>query len=150
MEVKYYASSVSGWLERETAIIDSLAADLAGKSKLDEKTLSEDVMTYTNYYTAVSDIYVGLSDGSFFDGTGWIPEEGWDFSTRVWYTGAIEKPNVKVFGTPYIDIISGQCVVPISKAVALKDGRTAVISMDLTTGTLIDMVNENTDTSDGR
>lgn len=62
----------------------------------------------------------------------------------------MQDPNQKVFGPPYIDVISGQCVIPISKAVELKDGRTAVVSMDLTTGALVDMVNENTDTTGGR
>ena len=150
MEVKYYASSVSSWLERETAVIDSLATELAGKSKVDDNALSEDVMSYTNYSAVASDIYVAISDGSFFDGTGWIPDEGWDFTSRVWYTGAIERPNEKVFGPPYIDVISGQRVIPISKAVKLKDGRTAVVSMDLTTDALIEMINVNTDASDGR
>lgn len=50
------------WLERETAIIDSLAAELAGKGRIDESALAEDVISYTNYYTAASDIYVALSD----------------------------------------------------------------------------------------
>ena len=56
MEVKYYASSVSSWLERETAVIDSLATELAGKSKMDDNDLSEDVMSYANYSAVASDI----------------------------------------------------------------------------------------------
>ena len=149
-EVKYYAASASGWLERETAVIDNLATELKGSKSIDEAAVAENLIKYTNASEVASDIYIGLSDGTFLDGTGWVPDEGWDFSTRGWYSGAIKNPDTKTFGEPYIDIISGKIVIPISKAVELEDGRYAVISMDLLTDALFDMLNTNINTSDGR
>ena len=149
-EVKYYAASANGWLERETAVIDNLSVELKNCKSIDESALTENLVKYTNNSEVASDIYIGLSDGTFLDGTGWVPEEGWDFSTRVWYAGAMENPDTKTFGEPYVDIISDIIVMPISKAVKLEDGRYAVISMDLQMDALFDMINTNVNTSDGR
>ena len=75
------------------------------------------------------DIYMAIgAENLFIDGTGWIPDEGWDFTTRAWYIGAMEKKGDLYFTEPYVDVITGKTC--ISCALMVEDN--VVLSSDIT------------------
>ena len=59
--------------------------------------------------------YIGLSDGTLYNGSGWVPDEGWDCRTRGWYTEAVAAGGEVVYTDPYVDDHSGDVVVTASR-----------------------------------
>lgn len=145
---QYYAALIDGWLERETAVIDMGSTHLESMKTLDEEQIFDFLSSQVAVADNASDIYAGFADKSFIDGTGWVPDADWDCRERSWYTDA-ESAADKVYGEPYVDAISGDMVIGVSKAFSRSDGKSGVLSMDLNLKVLFDMVNEVVDTSDG-
>ena len=55
------------------------------------------------------DIYIAYGDDmTFLDGSGWIPDETFDFLDRGWYTGAIGKNGELFTSDPYVDASTGK------------------------------------------
>ena len=72
------------------------------------------------YPDVVIDCYIGLSDKSFYDGGGWVPDADYDPTTRAWYTDGVA--NDKIFlGAPSVDLTTGQMVVCGSRSISLSD-----------------------------
>lgn len=147
-DADYYASKVSEWLKEETTVIDNVVTYLESSEKVDKQATWDYLMKLTEKSTSAVDIYAGFSDGTFLDGSGWVPSEGWSFFDRGWYTGAL-KTEDKVYGEPYLDASTGGMVLAISKKFTCQDGTTGVVSMDLQLHTLFSMMDETVDTSDG-
>lgn len=84
------------------------------------------------YKAAISeeynDIYAVLR-GKFMDGAGWIPEEGYDPTTRGWYKTIQKGGGKTVLITPYLDAQTDTIMMSVGKL--LSDGE-SVVSMDLT------------------
>lgn len=70
----------------------------------------------------------GLFHGEFLDGTGWIPEEGYDAKTRPWYKAAVEANGEPVVVSPYLDVKTNRVMISVSRL--LEDGESA-ISLDI-------------------
>ena len=51
------------------------------------------------YSGTVIDVYIGLSDRSFYDGGGWVPDADYDPTTRVWYENGFKENNI-IYGVP--------------------------------------------------
>ncbi len=148
VSAEYYASKVSEWLEGNSAVLDSTIVYMSGQDTLDRQKLWDYLKALTESNENTTDIYVGFTDGEYYDGAGWIPEEGWDFTGRTWYAGAIDAED-KVCGEPFLDSVTGNMVAPVSKKFTCKDGSSGVISMDLQLSTLFSLLDEIVDTSDG-
>lgn len=74
-----------------------------------------------------SAIYLQL-DSIFVSGDGWVPTEGYDANTRLWYMAAQNNPGQTALIQPYKDADTGKDVISISKTFA--DGR-GVVAVDL-------------------
>nr|MCR4717477.1 HAMP domain-containing protein [Lachnospiraceae bacterium] len=74
------------------------------------------------------DVYIANGDtGAFLDGSGWTPDESFDFSQREWYTGAIEAKGDIFWTQPYLDAATGTVSIACS---TLLDGK-KVLSSDI-------------------
>ncbi|MGN0665822.1 MAG: methyl-accepting chemotaxis protein [Huintestinicola sp.] len=145
---EYYASMINAWLEHETAIIENGCTYIEAMKLEDDKLISDFLLAETSAAENASDIYVGFEDKSFIDGTGWIPDADWDCTQRSWYTNA-EKSKEKVYGDPYVDVISGNMVIGVSKSFTCSNGKRGVIGMDLNLQVLFQMMDDVVDTTDG-
>lgn len=145
---EYYATKVSEWLEGNSAVLDSTIVYMDKQETLDRQKLEDYLQALTEANENTTDIYVGFADGDYYDGAGWVPEEGWDFFERSWYAEAIDAED-KVCAEPFLDSVTGNMVVPVAKKFTCKDGSTGVISMDLQLPTLFGLLDEIVDTSDG-
>lgn len=145
---EYYATKVSEWLEGNSAVLDSTIVYMQGQETLDRQKLWDYLKALTEANENTTDIYVGFTDGDYYDGAGWIPDEGWIFFERPWYAGAIDAEG-KVCCEPFLDSVTGNMVVPIAEKFTCKDGSSGVISMDLQLPTLFSLMDAVVDTSDG-
>lgn len=83
------------------------------------------------------DIYVAYGATSeFLDGSGWIPDDTFEFTDRAWYIGAVEKKGDIYTSEPYIDASTGKTCLACS--VLLDDTNGIVLSSDIN----FDMVSE--------
>ncbi len=82
MVVQEKAEEINSWLSGFSRILETLSeANLV--SGVDEKKEQEVLAALIKKNSQIQDIYVGLeADGRFIDGTGWIPDAGWDPRSR--------------------------------------------------------------------
>lgn len=82
---------------------------------------------------------MAFSDKYFIDGSGWIPESSYDPTSRDWYVEAIDSDDFYI-SEPYVDAMTGDMVITISKAFKALDGKKGVISTDIQIDYLVDLV----------
>ena len=78
----------------------------------------------------VSDLYIAFGKDSFYDGSGWVPDADYDPTTRAWYTNGANSTSI-FLGPPSVDLTTGQMVVCGSRKIELSDGRSGVMSADI-------------------
>ena len=147
-QAEYYASMIDSWLQENTGDVDAACTFLEAKSLIDEVTIRPVMEQYTNNNVNAINVNVGFENKLFIDGTGW-KEAGWDCTGRPWYTDAKAAGGEKHFGDPYVDAVTGELIISVSKMFHTGSGMEGVVNMDLKLSTLFDMMNEITDTSDG-
>lgn len=91
---------------------------LVYKSKLYQKDIDKN---FTGIY--------GLFNDEYIDGIGWVPDAGYDPTTRDWYTVAVEGKGIPSLVSPYVDAQTNTVMVSISKL--LSDNK-SVLSLDIT------------------
>ena len=79
---------------------------------------------------APNGIYGGLEDGTWIDPSGWVPDDDYVIVERDWYILGKNSESF-VFGAPYVDSDTKSMVVSASRKVTLKDGRSGVMSVDI-------------------
>ena len=77
-----------------------------------------------------SGIYFGLSDKSYRDPSGWVPDEGYDPTQRDWYKDGAGHSSM-ILGEVYQDLDSGDMIVSMSRDVKFVDGRSGVAAVDV-------------------
>ena len=80
----------------------------------------------------------GLFDGVYLDGVGWVPDAGYDPTSRVWYQEAMKANGNPALVSPYVDAQTGNVMISVSKL--LQDGK-SVISLDI----VMDQIQEITE-----
>lgn len=138
--VESYATKIEGWILEQSAMLDSSKIALENMEQWD----SDYILTYltdcTAQYESITDVYLGMEDKTFLDGSGWVPEADYVCTERGWYKDTIAKSG-KVYGSPYFDLATKQMVVSISIPVQI-NGKTGVLSMDLNLQKLFEMLDE--------
>ncbi len=74
--------------------------------------------------------YIGLSDRTYIDPSGWDPGAGYDPTSRDWYTTGVGQSTM-VLGMPYVDDSTGEMIVSASREVKFRDGRKGVLAIDI-------------------
>ena len=63
-----------------------------------------------------SGAYIGLSDKTYLDPSGWVPDADYDVTQRDWYLEGMNNSSIS-FGEPYLDLDSNAMVVSGSRSV---------------------------------
>ncbi|MDE7259598.1 MAG: methyl-accepting chemotaxis protein [Lachnospiraceae bacterium] len=147
-EAEYYAAKVNEWIEGNSAVLDTINVYMTTQDELNKERLWDYLQALTAANDNTTDIYVAFTSGEYYDGAGWVPDEGWDFTKRPWYVGAIESEE-KVCSEPFLDSVTGNMVVPVGRNFKCPDGSSGVISMDLQLPILFDLMDEVVDTTNG-
>ncbi len=83
------------------------------------------------------DIYMAYGDTSkFLDGSGWVPDDTFVFTDRVWYQGALEKGGEIYSSEPYVDASTGKTCLACS--IMIRDN--VVLSSDINFDKVSEMV----------
>lgn len=147
-QAEYYSSKVNEWVEGNAAVLDTVDVYMENQEQVDKQRLWDYLQALTAANDNTTDIYVAFTDGEYYDGAGWVPDEGWDFTQRPWYVGAIDSEE-KVCSEPFLDSVTGNMVVPVGRKFTCKDGSSGVITMDLQLPVLFSLLDEVVDTTDG-
>ena len=70
----------------------------------------------------------GVVDGSYIDGSGWIPPEDYDPAERDWFKEAAKARGDMVLSSPYVDAQTGEIIVSFTKQ--LSDHK-SVLALDI-------------------
>ncbi len=133
-----YSDDVYSWwhsIEDRTEQIANIYKNIPAMSHEDTQAM---LMKLTELDPDSQDIYMAIgTENLFLDGTGWIPDEGWDFTTRAWYEGAMSAGGKLTFTEPYVDVITGKTCISCSLLVKDK----TVLSSDITFDKVADRLN---------
>ena len=154
---EYYATVIDSWLEKNTGDVDAACSYFTTIRTIEDAPIRAYMEELTANNPNAGDINVGFNvanpdDGksfTFIDGTGWYPPDEWNCTKRPWYTDAVAAGGEKFFGEPYVDSVTGDMIISVSKSFQTADGVEGVVNMDLSLATLFDTVNRVIDTTDG-
>lgn len=120
---------------------NSMALTLENREFQDDDDLFSFLENSKQFNTdAPNGIYLGLSNGQLIDLSGWVPTDDYVVTERGWYTEGL-KHETFTTGEPYLDLVTGKLVVPISRAITLKDGRDGVAAADFFLSSITEKTN---------
>lgn len=142
ISAELYSEKCNEWFENVSSLLQPMATFMEQQTKVG--TNAVEIREYNeklnNQCEFTTNMYSANLNGTFYDGTGWIPEAGWDFSTREWFSRP-QKENGLVYGTPYIDTVTGNLVSYISKPYYNEGQIAGVVSMDVSLDKLKELIN---------
>ncbi len=139
-ETKILAGETGLWLGQFFTMIDSYAKadykinmDDAGRISLMAQMMKID--------SAVTDIYIGTTEGVMLDGSGWTPPADYDPRKRPWYGEALQADKT-AYGDPYVDMVTGKVVTSVSSPIKDEGGKVrGVMAADIQLASVTDKIN---------
>lgn len=129
-EVKLKANDINKWILKEKQNLEIVANMVILAEDYKSDTLYKILkktgeMNFGNLY------YMAFEDGTFIDVSGRVPDDGYDPLTGEWYVKAKENSGQIYVCDPYVDAMTHQIVLTLSKEITLNDGRKAVLGVDM-------------------
>lgn len=138
------ANSIGSIIENIKGYYNGLADSIEVSDIRDDASLKAALQPGMNEYKdMVNDVYVAFPDKSFVDGGDWVPEPGYDPTTRGWYKAGAAEESI-IIGVPDVDMDTKEAVVNGIRSVHMKDGRTGVMSTDIFLKSISKTVSEYT------
>ena len=141
----YTATQIDNYLTTGSEIIKLTSYTL--DHMLQDGVSQAEIQTYLNNQTTaakdtmpgnVSTIYAYIN-GQFLNGAGWEPEPDFIPEQRPWFQAAMEQPGKLVVVDPYVDAMTGDTMITLSKL--LSDG-SSVAAIDFTVTPLQEIIEE--------
>ena len=138
------ANDISAFLSGITKYYDGVADLIESNDFANDKELEDALANSMKEYDGiVTDVYIGLSNMDFIDGARWVPDAGYDPTTRGWYQNGSGKDTITLL-PPSLDMTTGAMVSCGSRGITLKDGRSGVLSIDIVLAGISKNVSEYT------
>lgn len=135
-EAMQYEEQINGWFVQNIQIVDTIRMTIESMDVNDTSAILNYLQTATKEYVDTTDIYMGFEDKSFIDGSGWIPDPGYDCTQRSWYIDAVNADKI-IVGEPYFDLVTDSMVVSVASPVKINGKTVGVVSMDLSLKVLL-------------
>ncbi|MBO4559566.1 MAG: methyl-accepting chemotaxis protein [Lachnospiraceae bacterium] len=120
-------SMIGSIIEYYNAVTDMICVtDYAS----DEQMLESLVFIMDEFDVTPNGIYFALSDKTYLDPSGWVPDEGYDPTSRDWYKDGSGHDSMTL-GAAYLDMDTKDMIVSISRDFSLTDGRKGVAATDV-------------------
>ncbi|MBQ9550892.1 MAG: cache domain-containing protein, partial [Lachnospiraceae bacterium] len=130
-ESRANAEEIGGTITGFKEYFNSLAETLENTAFGSDQELIDNFSFCLNKFEEISNgFYIGLDDKGYIDVSGWVPDEGYDPTSRGWYSDGMGK-NEMFLGAPYVDADSGTPCVSMSREITLADKRHGVMSVDI-------------------
>lgn len=140
------SSEINHWFRDYEIIIESLSQDIEASNDFSEEHLEKLLKSKAEIYkNSAIDFYIGFEDENrkFLSGVNWIPSEGYVAKYRDWYIEATENDEV-VFTEPYVDAMTNEFVITVSKSLKENDKIIGVLAIDIYLTDVIKVVNDST------
>lgn len=136
------ANEISVEFQRVFGSFDSLVDSIHAINFENDKQIEEYLKPSMNV-TKDSElgVFLGFSDGSTIFANGMKIDPSLKATDRDWYKDGLNR-NKFEFGNPYVDMLSGELVVTISRKFTLKDGRNGVAGADVLLSSLVNRLNK--------
>ncbi len=122
---------ISGKIESIMDYYDGICESLENISfSSDQEIVNAYSFTMDQFDETPTGFYIGLSNKDYIDVSGWVPDAGYDPTSRAWYTNGTQNAKMTI-NPPSVDLNSGDMVAAISRSITLKDGRTGAMSSDI-------------------
>jgi diguanylate cyclase (GGDEF)-like protein len=131
-DLKKTTENFNKWLFSKKVILNT-SKDLVDNFKYSEIITDKTNNKFLNINDQdedISEIYIGLENGSFVTGSDWIPPEDYDPRLRVWYKSALSK-NKTIISDIYTDRETGEKLVTISSPLFIENKLVGVIAADV-------------------
>ena len=132
-DISAFIGNINGYFDGAADIIENT------KFESEEEFLKSGEILMSKYPEAENGAYFGMSDKSYLDPSGWVPDAGYDPTSRDWYTDGVNN-TVMTPGEAYLDMDTGTMIVSISRKITLWDGRTGVMAADVFLGKVAESV----------
>ena len=146
-QIEAYSAKIDGYLKVQGNTINSIDTYLGTVPTFDNSNVLSYMTEQMKTNKATSDIYVGLMDKTFLDGSGWIPKDDFDCTKRGWFKNAIKK-NDLCYSEPSFDLTTKSMVVTISKPIIRDNKTVGVVSLDVNLNVLSETFNESKNNKD--
>ncbi len=119
--------------------VDSMIKDGRTREEILAYLTTETVAVEDSLIAETTGIY-GYILGVYMDGSGWVPDEGYDPVTRPWYKDAMTGAGELMIVDPYIDVDTGKRMISLAKL--LGDGE-SVVSIDVSMSEMQEMIEDH-------
>lgn len=132
LSAEFYSEKAYSWLSSAASVLAPMQLFMeervAGGANADEIRAYNESLTAG--YDYADDVYSAESDGTFYDGTGWIPGDDWSCTMRDWFN-VPQATDALFYGSPYLSSSTGSIVAAVSQPFHV-DGRVAgIVAMDI-------------------
>ncbi len=110
-----YGYALEGSLKEASGYLEIGASEVVG-TRADEAQILAMLTRMTDAMEDGSGFIMGFDNKKFLDGTGWVPDAGFDPTQRPWYQAATGKQGVAI-SEPYVNAVDGKTVVTLVKEV---------------------------------
>lgn len=139
-QIEAYSAKIDGYLKVHGNTINTIDNYLETMPEWNNEKILTYLTEEMKKNKVTSDIYVGLIDKTFLDGSGWIPKPDFDCTTRSWFKNAINKKELN-YGNPYFDLTTQSMCVAISKPIVRDNKIIGVVSLDVNLKVLAETIN---------
>lgn len=131
-ESNYNAKVIEAWKESLISALNSV------QNTLESVQFSSDAQEL-KYLEAVTEqmiesiptgIYAAAADGTYLDGSGWVPDADYIPTERDWYKEGLQNDSFE-FGAPYMDVSTGNFVVSATTKLNRSDRKHMVAAVDI-------------------
>ena len=130
-----------------TIASDPDVSNITNKSNEDTERMYSNLQNYFEQYEEFIAVYVGTKNGDMFmrpvESEKQLPAD-FDPRTRPWYKDAVAKPNEVIITDPYIDVVTKDTLVTVSKAVKSSKGEiVGAVGIDLSMAKIGEMLKKD-------
>jgi methyl-accepting chemotaxis protein len=130
-------------------VTSSIASDpdiinLLEQSKEERDRMYQKLQNFIEGYPEFISVYVGSKNGEIFmrpvESENELPSD-YDPRVRPWYKDALQKPQDVIVTNPYVDVVTGDTLVTLSKAVkSAKNEIVGVVGIDLSMSKVYEII----------
>ena len=106
-------------------------------------------VNYGKYDMIPTGVYMGCSDGTYYDVSGWDPGPDYIVTEKNWYLQGLNADEFEIYDVPYFDSDTGDLCATYIKHVKLKDGRDGVVASDFMLNGIQQIIDESEVVGDG-
>lgn len=130
-------------INEEFIEIDTIIKTLESYLSLDtnDGELLDLLVTIDQKYESIASIYLGKTDKSMVNSSGFVPGPDFDLRTRIWYSSAIASEGT-IFTPAFINASKDRVIVTAAKAIYDQNTLIGVLAVDIDIRTIAAFVSE--------